>query len=439
MEYLSWGRFPQNPPAVVFRPHWADTLLPDTDLSLLPYGNGRSYGDSCQNGEQALIDMQKLNRILHFDRASGILRCEAGVLLADILSLIVPMGWFPPVTPGTQFITIGGAIANDVHGKNHHRRGTFGQHVRRFALKRSDVGTILCSPIENTPFFEATIGGLGLTGVILWAEIQLRRIANPAINAETLPFHHLDAFFDLSEESDQDYEYTVAWVDCLARGKALGRGIFTRGNHAPPREKFLLPSRESRSFPVNPPFSLVNRMSVKAFNAVHYHRHRRPIRRSCTHYSHFFYPLDGILHWNRLYGSKGFLQYQCVIPISTSRDATRALLEAVSYNCHGSFLAVLKMFGNLPSPGWLSFPREGTTLALDFPNRGINVLRLLDQLDQIVAAAGGAVYPAKDARMSSEHFKQYFPRWEKFQSIIDPHFSSSFWRRVVDTVPCATS
>ena len=432
-DYPSWGRYPKAMPAAVFRAHWEDEPLPNSPHSLLPYGNGRSYGDSCLNGGGALLDMRGLDRALSFDRSTGVLRCEAGVLLADILALVVPMGWFLPVTPGTRFVTVGGAIANDVHGKNHHRTGTFGQHVLRLALQRSDRGTLLCSPTENPELFHATMGGLGLTGAILWAEIRLRPIANAGVDFETIRFANLDAFFDLSEESDRDYEYTVAWIDCLARGKSLGRGLFIRGNHAPPQESLPLPPRRTRTFPVDLPFPLVNAWSLRTFNGLYYRKQMARTRRVISHYEPFFYPLDSILHWNRLYGRRGFLQYQCVVSPDSAKESIRALLETIATAKSGSFLAVLKVFGDRRSPGLLSFPRPGATLALDFPNQGQRTLDLLDQLDKIVVSASGAVYPAKDARMSGDHFQRYFPRWEEFQRYIDPRLSSSFWRRVMRT------
>ena len=439
MTYSSWGRYPKSTPLAVYRVDWTDEDLPTGSCSLLPYGNGRSYGDACLNSSGALLDMRGLDRVLSFDRSTGVLRCEAGILLSDILSLVVPMGWFLPVTPGTRFVTVGGAIANDVHGKNHHCAGTFGQHVLRLALRRSDRGVVLCSCTENADLFQATVGGLGLTGAILWAEIQLKPIANPAVDYETIRFANLDAFFELSEDSDQDYEYTVAWIDCLAHGKSLGRGLFMRGNHASPREKLPLPPPKAHTFPVDPPLPLVNAWSLRVFNSLYYHKQISTVHRAVAHYETFFYPLDGILYWNRLYGRRGFLQYQCVVPPESARDSVRALLEAIAAARDGSFLSVLKVFGDRRSPGLLSFPRPGTTLALDFPNRGRSTLKLLDRLDEIVASSGGAVYPAKDARMSGENFQQYFPRWKQFQHHIDPRFSSSFWRRVTETSPCATS
>ena len=429
--YASWGRYPKSSPAAIFHRHWQDEALPEGETSLLPFGNGRSYGDSCLNNGGALLDMRGLNRILSFDRCTGILRCETGVLLADILTLVVPMGWFLPVTPGTRFVTVGGAIANDVHGKNHHRTGTFGQHILRLALQRSDLGTVMCSPEINAELFSATIGGLGLTGVILWAELQLRPVANAGVASETIRFSNLDEFFTLSSESDKDYEYTVAWIDCLAQGTSLGRGLFMRGNHAAPQPTPPSPAKNTRSFPIELPFPLVNAVSLRAFNALYYRKQLARVRRAITHYEPFFYPLDGILHWNRMYGRQGFFQFQCVVPTHSAKEAIRELLHAIAAARSGSFLAVLKVFGDKPSPGLLSFPRPGATLALDFPNQGQRTLDLLSNLGTIVAAAGGAVYPAKDAGMLGGHFRLYFPHWAEFQQYVDPRFSSSFWRRVI--------
>jgi len=432
--YASWGQYPKASPAEVYKPYWADQALPVTSHTLLPYGNGRSYGDVCQNCGEAIIDMRRLDRWISFDRHTGVLRCEAGLLLTDILDLVVPMGWFLPVTPGTRFVSVGGAIANDVHGKNHHHTGTFGQHVHGFLLQRSDRGPVFCSPTENIDLFQATIGGLGLTGAILWAEIQLRPISNPAIDMETIRFGNLDEFFALSLESDRDYEYTVSWIDCLAKGKSLGRGLFMRGNHAPVCDRLPIPPKATKNFAWEPPFSLVSAWTLRAFNSLYYRKQLRRTQRRIVHYVPFFYPLDSILHWNRLYGRKGFLQYQCVIPPAAGKESITAILREIAASRSGSFLAVLKVFGNKPSPGMLSFPRPGVTLALDFPNHGQKTLALLERLDQITAAADGGVYPAKDARMSGEHFRQYYPRWQEFQQLIDPRFSSSFWRRVIGTM-----
>jgi FAD/FMN-containing dehydrogenase len=431
--YQSWGRYPRADHKVR-KILWRSDLLPvasQGDRYLLPFGNGRSYGDSCLNDGHTLLDTRELDRLVSFDAEKGVLCCEAGTLLCDLFPLIIPKGWFVPVTPGTQFVTVGGAIANDVHGKNHHRAGTFGCHVRRFELLRSDGQRALCSPEENADWFKATIGGLGLTGVITWAEIQLRPIHGSWIDAENIHFSNVDEFFDLSTQSDREYEYTVGWVDCMAKGKALGRGIFTRGNHAtsslsgrPPIASRLL------AVPFDLPSALLNTFTIAAFNFAYYHSHLRRHTRSLMHFEPFFYPLDAIQDWNRAYGRNGFLQYQCVVPLEDGEPAIREILEMTSHAGEGSFLGVLKIFGARKSPGLMSFPREGITLALDFPIRGQRTYLLLDQIDKIVERAGGAVYPAKDARMSAHSFQRYFPQWKAFRAYIDPRFSSSFWRRV---------
>lgn len=426
----SWGRYPHSRPAGVLRLRWRHQPLPATG-PMLPYGNGRSYGDACLNNDGLLLDTRGLDRFIAFDPATGVLVCEAGVLLSQILDLVVPHGWFLPVTPGTKLVTVGGAIANDVHGKNHHRVGTFGRHVRRFELLRSDGSRRVCSPEEHQDWFGATIGGLGLTGLITWAEVALQRIPGPCLDVETTRFRRLRDFFALSARADADNDYTVAWVDCLARGDALGRGIFMRANHVPtPARGGPAPPRRRPAIPVTPPVSLVNRSSVRLFNAAYYHRRSERGSRGLQHYEPFFYPLDAIGNWNRIYGPNGFLQYQCVVPTSGAEAALDEMLGRVAAARTGSFLSVLKVFGSHRSPGWLSFPRPGVTLALDFPNAGPAVRALLDELDRVVAAAGGAVYPAKDARMAADHFKRGFPEWRRLRDYVDPAFSSDLWRRV---------
>lgn len=428
----SWGRYPRVQQRVI-PVQRRERPLDAGPGNWLPHGNGRSYGDVCLNDGGALLHTAGLDRFIAFDAATGVLRCEAGVQLHEILALVVPQGWFLPVTPGTRFVSVGGAIANDVHGKNHHVAGSFGDHVRAFELLRSDGTRRLCTRAEHAEWFAASIGGIGLTGLITWAELQLRRIASPLIAAQNVKFGRLDEFFALSQASDRDFEYTVAWIDCAARGKALGRGRFMRGNHAPADAGSAHAPKPSPGMPFTPPMSLVNRVSLRAFNTLYWHRQRQPIHRSVDHYLPFFYPLDGIAHWNRMYGPRGFLQYQCVVPPAHASDAIGELLRQIAASGSGSFLAVLKQFGNRHAPGLLSFARPGTTLALDFPNDGGPVFELLDRLDAVVSEAGGAVYPAKDARMSGRHFRQYFPRHEAFAPFVDPRFSSSFWRRVMES------
>ncbi len=425
----SWGRYPRATPARITRLTNRLAPLPESDLPLLVYGNGRSYGDVCLNDGGHVLLARGLDRFITFDADTGVLRAEAGVLLSEILDLVVPRGWFLAVTPGTRFVTLGGAVANDVHGKNHHRAGTFGHHVRAFELVRSDGSRRVCTPTENADWFAATLGGLGLTGLITWVEIQLRAIAGPWIQAESRRFANLGDFFALSEESDRTHEFTVAWVDCAARGANLGRGILLSGNFAPawagtgktPQAHGLL------NVPLTPPFSLINRLSLNAFNAIYY---RKPEGAFLTHYAPFFYPLDGIGHWNRIYGPRGFLQYQCVLPPDAAEPATRELLARIAKSGQGSFLAVLKRFGDRPSLGMLSFPRPGVTIALDFPMLGRETLRLLDELDTVVAEANGALYPAKDGRMSMDVYNRSFWKLSLLINWLEPRFSSGFSCRV---------
>ena len=427
---LSWGRYPKVAHRYVHQPAWNDQvpeiLAAAAPGSLLPYGLGRSYGDSCLNAGRELIDCRRLNRLLGFDESTGVLRCESGVSLADILDVFLPKGWFLPVTPGTSFVTVGGAIANDVHGKNHHCAGTFGAHVRQIALHRSDGDLIFCSSEENPDMLRATIGGLGLTGVIAWADIQLKRVAGPWIDAELVPFHSLHSFLDLSRESDGRFEYTVAWLDCFA-GKNP-RGVFFRGNHATDRGREFR-HRRGPKLPFALPAWTLNRYSVKAFNTAYYALHAAKRGAGVVAYDSFFYPLDSIRQWNLLYGKQGFLQYQCVIP-EANLEAFEELLDRIAHSGMGSFLGVLKQFGSAAPAGMLSFPRPGLTIALDFAMRGERTLKLMQSLDEVVRQSGGALYPAKDARMSPALFDVSFPRWRAFVPYIDPKMSSSFWRRV---------
>jgi FAD/FMN-containing dehydrogenase len=426
----SWGKYPAVADQRVHRLRWRDEPWPAASGTLLPRGLGRSYGDSCLNAGGTLLETLQLDHIVRFDRAQGLLCCEAGTSLAAVLDLILPAGWFLPVTPGTRQVTVGGCLANDVHGKNHHRAGAFGCFVERFELARSDGRRLICSPTENPELFRATIGGLGLTGLVTWVEFRLRRIAGPWIDHESIRFGGLDEFFALAAESDQAFEYTVAWIDCLARGPRLGRGLFLRGNHSPAPGPAARPRSGRLGIPFDAPELLLNRATLGAFNGAYYWRQLRRVRRGLTHAERFFYPLDGIADWNRLYGRRGLLQYQCVVPHAAGPAAVRALVERVAASGEGSFLAVLKIFGDRPSPGLLSFPRPGVTLALDFPNRGASTLALLERLDQELRGTGGRVYPAKDARMSAASFQAYYPAWRELERWIDPAFSSSFWRRV---------
>ncbi len=413
------------------------TLARRGDLPVLAWGCGRSYGDSCLNPDGLLIETRGLDRLLDFDPDRGILRAEAGVRLADLLATVVgrPAAgggvWCLPVSPGTRFVTLGGAIANDVHGKNHGHAGSFGHHVSALRLLRSDGAELDCSAERNPELFRATIGGLGLTGVILEVTVQLERVPGLLLEVEDLRIEDLDGFYRLVEES-ADWPYTVAWVDCLARGRALGRGIFSRARHLPSGAGKPRPTEGRRlAVPVTPPVSPLNRWTLAAFNAFLWRRLGRGGRRVRTMpWQRFLYPLDAIEGWNRLYGRRGFHQHQSVVPPAEAPRTVRRLLETIAASGQGSFLAVLKTLGDRPGAGLLSFPMAGTTLALDFPDRGAPTAALLDRLDRIVLEAGGRVYPAKDGRMRAETFRAAFPAWRRLAELADPAFSSAFWRRV---------
>nr|WP_290667783.1 FAD-binding oxidoreductase [Ardenticatena sp.] len=435
--YESWGKYPKHQPASVYRLRWHTETPPFDrfDRPVLAYGLGRSYGDVCLNENGILLDTARMAHFIAFDEERGVLRCEAGVSLKHILDLIVPRGWFLPVTPGTKYVTVGGAIANDVHGKNHHREGTFGRHVTQFELLRSTGERLLCSPTQNSDLFRATIGGLGLTGLITWAEIKLRPIKSAYIDMERIRFGSLDEFFDISARSDTRFEHTVAWLDCIAQGSALGRGVFLRGNHSEEPGP-LRPSKAPRLYvPFDFPSFVLNPLSMRAFNTFYYYMHTPTRSQKRVHYESFFYPLDAVRRWNRIYGRRGFIQYQCVVPPDDRVEVMRELLTLIARSGRASFLAVFKEFGEVASPGMLSFPRKGVTLALDFPFEGEATLRLCEQMDAIVREAGGVLYPAKDARMSGEDFRRFYPQWETFRRYVDPAFSSSFWRRVMGETP----
>ncbi len=432
-EFQSWGCYPKvDQKGVSMSDRHQD--LPKSDSAILPFGNGRSYGDSCLNADGVVVSTMALNRFIDFDTESGVLRCEAGVMLWEILDLVVPHGWFLQVTPGTKFVTAGGAIANDVHGKNHHLKGTFGCHVRQFELLRSDGQRLCCSAKENADYYAATIAGLGLTGMITWVELQLKRVTSPAIAMENIKYQNLDEFFSLSEESDQDWEYTMAWVDCVASGSNIGRGHFMRGNHAdasvslPPAPKLTL------QVPFTPPISLINSYSLKAFNWAYYERQQDRVKSAVSHYEPFLYPLDSILDWNRIYGPKGFLQYQCAIPYDNGLAAMKDILRLIAQAGFGSFLAVLKVFGDKHSPGLMSFPMRGVTLALDFPYVESKTLPFFKQLDDVVVQTQGRIYPAKDAHMSAELFQAFYPQWRELEALRDPKINSSMWQRVTQEI-----
>jgi FAD/FMN-containing dehydrogenase len=432
---FSWGRVERLEHRAA-RPSYRDEIAPligearQRGLPLLPIGLGRSYGDSGLNGGGAVIGMTGLDRLIGFDPATGVLEAEAGISLGQILDYAVPRGFFLPVTPGTKFVTLGGAIANDVHGKNHHSAGTLGRWVREIELLRTDGAVHMLRPEDNTGLFAATIGGLGLTGIITRAKLKLVPIESSLMDTRTIPFGRLSEFFTIARQNVGTHSYNVSWIDCLASGDALGRGIYTIADHARAGGLDRKGKSSGPKVPFDFPALALNRLSVAAFNALVYTNGRLKAGARRVPYGPYFYPLDSIGQWNRIYGKRGMYQYQSVVPPGVAESATAEMLRAISRAGQGSFLVVLKTFGDLSSPGLLSFPRAGTTLALDFPNRGASTLALLDRLDAIVREAGGRLYPAKDGRISGAMFRSGQPEFDRFAAHVDPGLSSTFWRRV---------
>lgn len=421
----SWGNlFKSDQSRVVL--DWRSDSIPAQE-KLLAIGNCRSYGDVCINNGGTVIDVSGLNKYILFDVVNGVIRCEAGATLWQVANLTVPTGWFLPVTPGTGFATIGGAVANDVHGKNHHAVGSFGCFVQSFGLRRSQDGDITCSTTENPELFAATIGGLGLTGTIIWVEFSLKKITHSLMAVESIAYESYDEFISLSEDSEKTHEYCVSWIDCL---NVSGRGVFFRGQHGAEGSLNDSLGDNARSVPaiVGAGFPLVNQLSIRLFNYF-YMRSHNGIHEYNETIAKFFYPLDSLLHWNRIYGRLGFYQFQCVVPFENASVLTN-VLGKISADKQGSFLSVLKTMGDIASPGLLSFCRPGVTLALDFPNRGGRTTRLLSFLEQMVVEAGGAIYPAKDATMSADTFEKSFPLISEFTPHIDPAYTSTFWQRV---------
>ena len=432
---LGWGRFPDHPQTV--NPvYWQSEVgaelrgLVARFGNTLAYGNGRSYGDSCLASSDQVIGTRSLNRFIAADWERGTVVAEAGVTLGELLEVCVPHGWLLPVLPGTKHVTLGGAVANDIHGKNHHVRGTFGRHVRRFGLVRSDAADLECSAEQNTELYRASIGGLGVTGIITWVEVALLPIGSSDLAVTETRFGTLEDFFALSRELDGAHEYAVSWMDCLATGASTGRGIYTVADH--PEDGSLHAPHDASKFrmPVTPPVSLVNGFSVRAFNLVFYRRQARGRVQRRLACDAFFFPLDGVLEWNRCYGPRGFQQYQCVLPEVNAAAATRAVLQAIGASGRGSFLTVVKRCGTLESPGFMSFPLPGISIAVDFPQHEALARNLFPRLDAIVREAHGRLYPAKDAHMSGQDFRRAYPGWERVHGLRDPALTSRFWQRV---------
>ncbi|MRW85298.1 FAD-binding protein [Pseudoduganella sp. FT26W] len=412
MRIHGWGRYPVVE-ADVLAPASASAtarlLAARHGTALIARGLGRSYGDSAL--APLVIDNTRRHLLLDFDAASGILRCEAGATLDDLLEVLLPQGWFLPVTPGTRYVTVGGAVASDVHGKNHHLDGCFSAHVLSFELLLADGSVLQCARDVHPELFRATCGGMGLTGILLTVTLRMRRVRSAYIEQTTLRAGSLAEVLALFEQH-RSASYSVAWIDCVTAGARLGRSLLMLGEHADEGGLAPLP-RRSRSLPLDLPPQLLNRHTIGAFNTLYYHQPRSAQAR--VHYQPYFYPLDGLLHWNRLYGKAGFVQYQFVIPRAAGTQALHAIVARIAASGRGSFLAVLKTFGPA-NDNYLSFPMEGYTLALDFKLQH-GLLELLNELDAMVLAAGGRHYLAKDARMSAATFQHSYPQHRAFQQV----------------------
>ncbi|GAA2636271.1 FAD-binding oxidoreductase [Streptomyces axinellae] len=402
-------------------------------------GLGRAYGDAAQNAGGTVVDTTGLDRLREIDLRAGTVTCEAGVSLHRLMEVLLPLGWFVPVTPGTRYVTVGGAIGADIHGKNHHVSGSFTRHVRAMELLTADGEVRVLTP--GSDLFEATSGGMGLTGIVLSATLQLLPVETSLMTVDTERLPDLDTLLATLTATDHRYRYSVAWIDLLARGSAAGRAVLTRGDHAPlealpPRLRTAPLAFRPGRLPPAPrglPGGLLRGSTVGAFNKLWYHKAPRRRRGELQKLAAFFHPLDGLPHWNRIYGKAGFVQWQCVVGHGHD-TALRRIVRLISRRSCPSFLAVLKRFGP-GDPGWLSFPAEGWTLALDIPAGLPGLAEFLDELDGEVARAGGRLYLAKDARMRPELLPAMYPRLDDFRALraeLDPRgvFTSDLARRL---------
>jgi len=417
----NWSNYPVREAEMVLlrKESEIEQLLQQGDV--IARGLGRCYGDASL--AQNIISTPQYNRILSFDSVTGVIECQSGVSLNEVLDIFVPRGWFLPVTPGTKFITVGGAVASDVHGKNHHSEGAFSSHVLSLEVYTPAFGAVYCSLVENPDLFQATCGGMGLTGIILKVKFKLKKIESAYIRQKQIKASNLSEVLDLFE-SHKSFTYSMAWIDCLKKGLHFGRSILIVGEHAKPAElnrihpeKHLIPARKREvSMPFNLPSAVLNPFSIKAFNALYYAKNLKQTNENVVPYEGFFYPLDAILHWNRMYGKRGFLQYQFVIPLEAGKKGLTEILNRIGQKGMGSFLAVLKQFGKQES--LISFPMEGYTLALDFPIRN-GLFEFLDQLDEVVLGYGGRLYLSKDSRMKPEIFMNGYPGVKEFLQIVN--------------------
>jgi len=419
----NWGNFP----VVEKNIKSEDSLSKIQDFvknnnQIIARGNGRCYGDASLSDN--ILSTKRLNKFISFDRINGILECESGVLISEILEVIIPQGYFLYVTPGTKFISVGGAIASDVHGKNHHSEGCFSEYLLEFDLLDEKNEILKCSKQENPEKFWATVGGMGLTGIILSAKFKLKNIETTFIRQESLKAENLDEIFEFFENSES-WTYNVAWIDCLQKGNNIGRSILLRGEHVLRHEisekngenPLKIVSKIQPKIPFFFPDFILNSFTVKIFNWLYYSKQNRKEVKQIVDYETFFYPLDFVHDWNKIYGKKGFIQYQMVIPKEKGKEGMRKILETIAKSGNGSFLAVLKLFGKNNPQAYNSFPIEGYTLALDF-KVNYNLKNLVGKLDQIVEDFGGRIYLTKDA-MSKSSLTGYLKNVEnaKFVSL----------------------
>lgn len=417
----SWGNLSPVENALIYRPERPASIEyifnEEQKKTILALGNMRSYGDVCQNKNGAHIRMRRLNRVIHFDKESGIVTAESGMTIMELTDFAISKRFLPPVVPGTGFCTLGGALGNDVHGKNHENSGTFSNHVLAFDLMLPNGEIQNVTPESNADLFNATAGGIGLTGIILSVTLQLKRTESGTLKVKRQQKENLSQLLEgLSMQKD---DYSVAWIDALASGDNLGRGVLETAHSVGIEVPYDPP--EPSSIPFMMPSFALNKYSVKIFNHLYYNRAEACNRETFEDFRNFSFPLDGILNWNRLYGKKGFYQFQCVLPEHNAEAALRHILEKTSSSGSASFLAVLKKMGP-EGNGLLSFPKAGYTLALDFPNKK-NVITLLKELEDITLKAEGRIYMAKDALISAETFDKMYPNKEKFMDIlkkIDP-------------------
>lgn len=406
----NWGNYPAVQAIVKsFKTLGEIEKLLDTGATFALRGNGRCYGDSSLH--QNIISVLKYNHIIAFDTTNATITCQAGVTFDELIPLLVPRGFFLPVTPGTKYITVGGAVASDIHGKNHHVDGSFGRHILSMDIMLASGETVTCSQTNHQELFQATCGGMGLTGLILTVTFRLKRIQGNQIDQISVKAKNLDEIFELFEKYKSS-TYSVAWIDCLQKGKDLGRSLLMVGEHTIANNPGPLNQPSWLSIPMYFPGWILNKVSIKAFNFLFYHKQIRKEKQAKVSLDTFFYPLDFIKNWNRMYGRRGFVQYQFVLPLQNSKDGLRKILTAIGKNGTGSFLAVLKLFGKQDT-GFISFPIEGYTLALDFPMRP-GLLEFLDELDKIVLEYGGRIYLTKDARMNKQTFWDSYPSAGEF-------------------------